>query len=379
MRIALFSGNYNYLREGANQALNRLVSDLQARGHEFRVYSPVTDTPAFEPAGTLVPVPSVQLPKRSEFRLALGINRALRDDIRTFRPDLVQVSTPDILGTRAQTFAKRLGVPVVASLHTRFETYLGYYGLNWLRPLVEAHLNRFYRRSDMVLAPNRAVQVELARICGAERVAVWGRGIDPDRFSPTRRSASWRSANGWSADDIVLLFFGRLVVEKGVQDYIETVRQLRSSGLPVKALVIGEGPARDRFSALPDAVLTGHLDGDALGQAVASADIMLSPSVTEAFGNVIVECMASGLAVVSADAQSSRELIDPGVTGLLCDPSRPNDYVTAIAGLIADPGRRQAMAIAAIAESGRHSWEDASLNVERAYRTVISRGPRPRP
>src|SRR3989337_1530331 len=119
IRVALFSGNYNYLREGANQALNQLVRHLQADGgYQVRVYSRVADRPAFEPAGTLVPVPSIPLPVRSEFRLALGLPRAVRADLRRFSPDIVHLSTPDILGTRAQTFAKRLGIPVIASQHT---------------------------------------------------------------------------------------------------------------------------------------------------------------------------------------------------------------------------------------------------------------------
>jgi phosphatidylinositol alpha 1,6-mannosyltransferase len=122
LRVALFSGNYNYLREGANQALNRLVGYLESAGHCVRVYSPVTDTPAFPPQGTLVPVPSIALPVRTEFRLALGLPRSIRRDIEQFAPDLIHVSTPDILDTRAQTLAKRLKVPIVASMHTRFET-----------------------------------------------------------------------------------------------------------------------------------------------------------------------------------------------------------------------------------------------------------------
>ena len=131
MRIALFTGNYNYVREGANQALNRLVAHLeQHAGAAVRVYSPVTDTPAFEPAGDLVPVPSIALPVRSEFRLALGLPRATRRDLTRFAPDIIHVATPDILGTRAQTFALDRGTPLVVSLHTRFETYLGYYGLD---------------------------------------------------------------------------------------------------------------------------------------------------------------------------------------------------------------------------------------------------------
>lgn len=373
MRVALFSGNYNYLREGANQALNRLVLDLEARGHEFRIYSPVTDTPAFEPAGTLVPVASVALPKRSEFRLALGLNRQLRRDIEAFRPDLVHVSTPDILGTRAQGFAKRLGVPVAASLHTRFESYLGHYGLDWLRSPLEAHLRRFYRRSDLILAPNRAIAEEIRGI--GRPVTVWGRGVDRDRFSPARRSHAWRRRHGWTDEDVVLLFFGRIVLEKGVDRFVEVVQRLRAAGHAVKALVVGEGPARDRFAPVPDTVFTGHLDGAPLGEAVASADIMISPSTSEAFGNVVLEGMASGLAMVSADAPSASSLIEPGTNGLLCDPESADAYVEAVASLIARADRRRSMGAAAREASARFSWEEASLNVERAYQELLTARP----
>src|SRR5260221_1745162 len=173
MRVALFAGNYNYVREVANQALNRLVDRGLERGHAFRIYSPVTDTPAFEPAGDLVPVPSIALPVRSEFRLASGLPRHIREDVARFSPNLIHVSTPDILGTRAQTFAKRLGVPVVASLHTRFETYFDHYGLGWARPLAEAHLRRFYRRSDHGLAPTPGIFAELKAV-GGDRPATVG-------------------------------------------------------------------------------------------------------------------------------------------------------------------------------------------------------------
>jgi glycosyltransferase involved in cell wall biosynthesis len=154
MRVALFSGNYNYLRDGANQALNRLAGYLVRCGHDVRAYSPVTDTPAFEPQGELVAVPSIPFPFRTEFRLALGLPRETREDVRRFAPDIIHVSVPDFLGTRAETFALQLGIPVVTSLHTRFETYFSYYGLGILRPPAEWHLRRFYRRCDHVLAPD---------------------------------------------------------------------------------------------------------------------------------------------------------------------------------------------------------------------------------
>ena len=123
LRIALFSGNYNIVRDGANKALNRLVDFLLERGAAVRIYSPTTDRPAFAPSGDLVSVPSLPIPRRSDYRLALGLTAAIRADIRRFRPTHFHLSCPDLLGTQAQMFARELGVPVVASMHTRFETY----------------------------------------------------------------------------------------------------------------------------------------------------------------------------------------------------------------------------------------------------------------
>jgi glycosyltransferase involved in cell wall biosynthesis len=367
MRVALFSGNYNYVREGANQALNRLVHFVEGDGHRVRVYSPVTDTPAFEPEGTLVPVPSVALPVRGEFRLALGLPAQTREDIRRFAPDLFHVSTPDILGTRAQSFAKHLGVPVVASLHTRFETYLQYYRLGWARPLIEAQLRRFYGRSDHVLAPTPGTVEEMRRLRGDDRVSLWSRGVDRDLFDPRRRSREWRRTRGLSDDEVVVLFFGRLVLEKGVEDFVAIVQRLIEGGFPVRPLIVGDGPARNAFSALPGAVFAGHLDGPELATAIASADILLHPSRTETFGNVVLEAMASGLAVVCATADSSRTLVDPGRSGILCSPDARDEFVAAIAELAGNVGRRTELGRAARLASSCFSWDDASRSVVRAY------------
>jgi len=368
MRVALISGNYNYLREGANQALNRLVGDLGRSGHRVRVYSPVTDTPAFEPEGELVPVPSIALPVRREFRLALGLPRTVREDVRRFDPDLIHVSTPDILGTRAQTFARRLGVPVVASLHTRFETYFRYYGAGVLRPLAEAHLRRFYRRSDHVLAPTPAIVEEMKRLRGDDRVTLWSRGVDRELFDPKRRSAKWRRAQGFADDDVVLLFFGRLVLEKGIADFASTVQALRKRGIKIRPLVVGTGAARERVELLGDVVFTGHLEGPELARAIASADILLHPSRTEAFGNVVVEAMASGLAVICADAQSARAIAGGGRGIIIC---RPDRFADEVAKLCRNAGRRRALGILARQESARFDWDEASRSVLAAYEVVV--------
>ena len=373
MRVALFSGNYNYVREGANQALNRLVRYLEEqRGDRVRVYSPVTSTPAFEPAGTLVPVPSVPLPVRSEFRLALTLPARLRRDLEGFAPDVVHVATPDILGVRAQRFARRRGVPVVASLHTRFETYPEHYGLGWTRPLVEAHLRRFYRRSDHVLVPTEALTAEMRQVREDDRLSVWSRGVDRQLFDPARRDEAWRLAQGFRPDDVVLLFFGRLVLEKGVDDFVEIVRALRQQGERVRPLVVGAGPAAARFASLQDAVLTGHLQDEELARAVASADILLNPSRTEAFGNVVLEAMASGLAIVSADAPNARELLKDGKNGLLCPALDRGSYAQAVTSLAKSPAKRRSLGAAARAASERYCWDAASESAARAYDQLLA-------
>ena len=371
MRIALFSGNYNYLREGANQALNRLVRYLEEQaGHQVRVYSPITDTPAFEPAGTLVPVASIRLPVRDEFQLALGLPRAIRRDLERFAPDVVHVSTPDILGTRAQSFAKRLGIPIVASLHTLFETYLGYYRLGWAKPALEAHLRRFYRRSDHVLAPTPGLVAEMRQLRGDERASLWSRGVDRDLFSPARRDPAWRRAQGLEEDEVAILFFGRLVKEKGVATFVDVVRNLQGRGQPVRPLIIGDGPARSMFAELSGVIATGHLVDGELTRAVASADVMISPSVTETFGNVVLEAMASGVPVVSADCPSARTLIDEGVTGHLAAPLAVEHYAALADRLIASASLRREMGAAARRASAAYSWDAASEAVDRVYLTL---------
>ena len=124
IRVALFSGNYNYVRDGANQALNRLVGYLLRQGVKVRVYSPTTDTPAFEPTGDVVSIPSVPVPGRPEYRIGLGLSAEVRRDLEEFAPNLVQISAPDVIGHRAVTWARQRKIPIVASVHTRFDTYL---------------------------------------------------------------------------------------------------------------------------------------------------------------------------------------------------------------------------------------------------------------
>ena len=375
IRVALFSGNYDCVRDGANRALNRLVAHLLDReGAAVRIFSPRAPQPAFESAGDVCAVRSLALPGRPEYRLALGLTRAARAELEAFAPDIVHLSAPDLLGRQAQKWARTRGLPVVASLHTRFETYPAYYGMGFLRPAIERYLDRFYGDCDRILAPTRPIAEALAARHGAGRVSVWGRGIDPEAFHPSLRDETTRAAFGYAPGDVVPLFFGRLVQEKGLGVFADAIDLLRASGRAVRPLIIGEGPARGWFERrLPGAVFAGHLEGVALGRAVGSADILINPSVAEAFGNVDLEAMASGLAVVSADVPSASALIADGRTGWLVPATAPKAYALAARTLMQEAPLRRAIGAAASREAGRYRWEDVLAGVAADYRRCLAR------
>ncbi len=374
VRIALFSGNYNYVRDGANRALNRLVDDLERRGACVRVYSPTTPDPAFAPNGTLVSVPSIRLPGRGDYRLGLGLPARLRADIQAFAPDLIHVSAPDWTGLAAQRLARSMGLPLVASLHTRFETYAQFYGAGLVRPTIERHLRRFYRRSDRVLVPTQPIHDEFAAAGFGDAVRLWSRGVDRQQFDPARRDASWRRVNAIAGDACAILFFGRLVKEKGLADYVAVIDRLAGAGLAVKPLVVGEGPEREWLrQRLPDARLTGHLDGAALGRAVASADIFYNPSTTEAFGNVTLEAMASGLPTVAADVPSAAALLRGG-SGILYRAGDLDAATEALARLVTFPDRRRAIGRRAREASAAYGWDGASAMVWDVYMELLAGG-----
>jgi phosphatidylinositol alpha 1,6-mannosyltransferase len=372
LRIALFSGNYNYVRDGANQALNRLVGYLLSQGVQVRVYSPTVAEPAFEPTGDLVDVPAIPIPSRSEYRVPIAIPARVRRDLAEFNPNVVHVSSPDIVGHRAVSWARRHKVAAVASVHTRFETYLTYYHLEILEPLVRAALRRFYHRCEVVLAPAQST----ASILRAQRmnrdIAIWSRGIDRDQFNPERRSLEWRRSLGIADDEMVVIFLGRIVMEKGLDVFADAIHAFGTFGLKHRVLVIGEGPAQEWFEEqLPHAIFVGQQTGDDLARAVASADVFLNPSITEAFGNVTLESMACALPVIAAHATGATNLVRSGITGTLVDGTDPDEFAEALAAYARDPDMRRHHGEAGLEVAQRMDWDTINSAVIRAYKHAI--------
>ena len=372
LRIALFSGNYNYVRDGANQALNRLVSYLLKQGAAVRIYSPTVKNPALPPNGDVVSIPAIAFPGRAEYRAPLFIPPSVKRDIKRFRPNMLHVASPEILGHRAVTLAHKLDLPVVASVHTRFETYPRYYGLAFLEPLMLSALRRFYRRCDAIFAPSES----MAQLLREQRmnfdVGIWSRGIDRAVFNPERRDMAWRQELGIDDGTPVIGFVGRLVMEKGLDVFSDTVDHLEKRQVRHKVLIVGEGPARDWFEKrLPNAIFAGFQQGADLGRAVASMDMLFNPSVTETFGNVTLEAMAAGLPVVAASATGSESLVSDGWTGRLIRPGAIDAFADALAHYCRDEEARRAAGAAGCQASLRYGWDEVNQALVDGYLRIV--------
>jgi phosphatidylinositol alpha 1,6-mannosyltransferase len=372
LRVALFSGNYNYVRDGANQALNRLADYLLRQGVSLRVYSPTVEDPAFPATGDLVDVPAIPIPGRSEYRLPVSLSARVRRDLAEFNPNVVHISSPDIVGHRAVTWARHRQIAAVASVHTRFDTYCAYYGLEFLEPLARGIMRRLYHRCEVVMVPAEST----AAILRAQRmnrdIAIWARGIDREQFNPERRDMAWRRSLGIGDDEMTIAFLGRVVMEKGLDVFADAVHAFGTYGLKYRVLVIGEGPARPWFEEqLRDAIFLGQVTGSDLARALASSDLLLNPSITEAFGNVTLEAMACALPVLAAESTGATNLVQNGVTGMLVDGTDPDEFAEALSRYARDPDLRQRHGEAGLAFAQTMDWDSINAAVIRAYKHAI--------
>ncbi|HWI77419.1 MAG TPA: glycosyltransferase family 1 protein [Sphingomicrobium sp.] len=374
LRIALFSGNYNYVRDGANQALNRLVGYLLRQGAKVRVYSPTVEKPAFEPTGDLVPLPSVPIPGRPEYRIPTGLPLKIRRDLAAFNPNVVHISSPDVSAHRAVSWARARNLPAVASVHTRFETYLTYYHLQLFEPMLRAGLRRLYARCDALLVPAESTAAVLRAQRMNRNIHIWSRGVDREQFNPGRRDMEWRRSLGIADNELAVAFLGRLVLEKGLDVFADVIKELRRRGVAHRPLVIGEGPARTWFEQhMPSGVFVGHQVGTDLGRALASADVFLNPSVTEAFGNVTLEAMASAIPVVAAVATGTTSIVRNGETGVLTAPCDIDGFADALEAYARDPELMHRHAEAGLAYARTQDWDEINGAVLRVYENLVER------
>jgi phosphatidylinositol alpha 1,6-mannosyltransferase len=348
LRIALFTGNYNYIKDGVSLTLNRLVAYLEKNNIPVLIFAPTAAAPAFQSVGEVVSVPSFAIPFRSEYRIATGLPQAARTRLKEFAPTLFHIAVPDILGYQALKQADAWKVPVVATFHTRYDTYLKFYGLGFLEKNAVKYFRKFYARCKMVYPPSQSM-IDSLRAGGiAEHMEVFGRGVDSEVFNPTRRSLAWRKKQGLADDEIVVTFVSRLVKEKNTDLMARCFGRLRESGVKFRPLIVGLGPEEKNLRcAIPDAIFVGFMQG---------------------------EDLACGLPAVVADATGSRSIVQDGKNGFVQNARDETGFDRHLQRLITDKTLRNMMAKSARERAIEFNWDAILAKLVASFRRISDEG-----
>jgi glycosyltransferase involved in cell wall biosynthesis len=377
LRVAIFTGNYNHIQDGVSLTLNRLVAFLEEKGIPVIVFGPTVDKPEIDHEGEFVSVPSVPMPGRPEYRITVGFPESAQNRLREFEPTLIHLATPDVLGFRAMRWAQANDIQIVASYHTHFTSYLKYYNLEMLKLLGWKYLGWFYSQCKHIYVPSPSMADELNDEGIEEGIRIWARGVNTDDFNPDFRDMEWRRSVGFEDGEKVVTFVSRLVWEKNLQTFVDTIKKLQQSHDDIRAMVVGDGPAKKELEhMLPEAHFTGFITGDDLSRAYASSDVFLFPSETETFGNVTLEAMSSGLPCVVADATGSRSLVESGVNGFLAPPRDTKAFAERVIQIVDDHSLREEMGQAARQKAIAYSWENVNGQLLENYREALGE-PRP--
>ncbi|MGE8465658.1 MAG: glycosyltransferase family 4 protein [Pseudomonas putida] len=359
LRITLVSETFPPEINGVANTLGRLCEGLRQRGHDIEIVRPrqAGEAPVHNDPHVLLcrgwglpGYPGLQWGEVSMHKLLRRWRRQ--------RPDVLYIATEGPLGLSALRAARRLGVPVVSGFHTNFPQYSGQYGLGLLARLLTHYLRWFHRRTAITLVPSVSQRLELERR-GFERLELLARGVDACLFNPARRSQVLRESWGLGPDDIAVLHVGRLAAEKNLGVLRPCLDALQKS-YPHKRLrliVVGDGPQRANLQQqVPDAVFCGAQRGEVLAEHYASGDLFLFPSLTETFGNVVLEGMASGLAVVAYDEAAAAQHIRHGHSGALAMPGDQAAFIDAACWLLEEEETLRRVRLNARQHASRQGW-----------------------
>lgn len=366
IRVAFFAEILIEDFDGAIRTMYQLIKRIDRNIFEFLfVYGAGPDSIAgFES----LKVPALTLPINTGYTMAIPalVMSELKEEIDNFSPDVIHIATPSLLGNFALKYATHRGLPVISIYHTHFISYIDYYLkhtpflINKVRQMMAESHKAFYNQCDQVYIPSVTMKDELIDMgVDAYRMKLWQRGIDTSLFSP-RHKKSLRSLTG--NDNPTILFASRLVWEKNLETLFEVYGIMQDRNPEVNFIIAGDGVARKACEAkMPNAAFTGKVDHKMLSVLYASSTLFLFPSVSEAYGNVVLEAMASGVPCVIADGGGSKDFIEQGINGFKCEPYGAACYVEKIELLLKSNSLREQFIEEGLQYSSRLSWEHLAL------------------
>lgn len=370
MRIALFTETFLPKIDGIVTRLKHTVEHLQRNGDQVLVFSPDGGIKEYKGA-KIYGVSGIPLPLYPELKLAIP-RPPLRKAIEKFKPDLIHVVNPAVLGVGGIYYAKTMGIPLVASYHTHLPQYLSHYGLASLEGLLWELLKLAHNQAELNLCTSNAMVQELSSH-GIERVDLWQRGVDTEMFQPYLASQQMRSRlSDGNPDKPLLLYVGRVSAEKQIDQIKPVLEAIPDAHLAI----VGDGPHRTALEAHFAGTQThfvGYLQGLELASAFASADAFIFPSRTETLGLVLLEAMAAGCPVVAAASGGILDIVTDGVNGYLFDPQEAQGAVTATQRLLSATDEREKLRQNARLEAEKWGWSAATQQLHRYYQQVLAK------
>lgn len=380
LRVAVVTETYPPEINGVARTVGLMVEALLARGYEVQLVRPRQRREPDPPAGTLLRerlVAGMQIPFYRHLQIGFASKRSLAAGWRQRRPDVVHVVTEGPLGWAAIAAAKQLDIPVSSDFHTNFHSYSRHYGFGVLAGTVARYLRALHNRAECTLVPTAQMKANLEAL-GFERVAVVGRGVDTRLFDPAHRNERLRAAWGCKERGIAVLHVGRLAPEKNLALFVESALAMRQLDPGVRIVLVGDGPEGARLRARhPDFVFAGMRVGEDLAEHYASADVFLFPSTTETFGNVTLEAMASGLAVVAYDYAAAQQHLRHRVSGLLAPQGDAAEFVRMAMWLARERDLQRRLREEARRAAEAISWDGAFDELEGVLHRIAgtTRGP----
>jgi glycosyltransferase involved in cell wall biosynthesis len=380
MRVAFVTETYPPEVNGVALTMARIVNGIAARNHEIQLVRPRQNSENVEQLTDKfheVFTRGMPIPRYPDLRMGLPSKRALVRLWSHKRPDVVHIATEGPLGWSALQAARLLKLPVCSDFRTNFHAYSKHYGIGWLQRPIMGYLRKFHNRTQATMVPTEALRQELAS-SGFQRLSVVSRGVEVGLFNPKRRSEALRNQWGAAKDDFVALYVGRLAPEKNLEVLIASFASIKASRPHARFVVVGNGPARAELELrMPYAVFAGQRRGEDLAAHYASADLFIFPSLTETFGNVTVEAMASGLPVLAFDDAAASELITSGENGLLIRFGNGSAFVDAAASLTGKRPWLRYMGERALRRVASLDWEQVVLRFEQVLRRTIDEAHQP--
>ena len=374
VKIAIVTETYPPEVNGVASTIAKFIKGLVELGHDITLIRPrqgLKDKPKNEVNFKEILMVGIPIPGYSALRMGLPQKNRLIKQWTSERPSLVHIVTEGPLGWAALEAAKKLNIPICSDFRTNFDAYSTHYGLSFLKRPIQRYLRYFHNNCNFTMVPTQALKNQLLSH-GFERLRVLARGVDTELFNPLKRCQELRKQWGVQDHQKVVLYVGRLAAEKNLQVTVDAFRAMSQVNPNLKMVWVGDGPLKESLKlSCPNSIFTGVQTGEALAAHYASGDLFFFSSLSETFGNVTLEAMASGLAVLAYDYAAARQFIDHGVNGFLANPNEANSFINQGLELLKDSVDLQNLRVQARQTTLEISWDKVTKKLENNYEDLI--------